>query len=472
MNRRLFIQRFALLGAGTLVSLRAFPFSFLKSSKTVKGRVFSGRKGLAGVVVSDGYEVVKTDKNGNYRINTHANSTSVWLSTPAGYEFLTENSIARQYHTLGNTNVYDFELKRLGKREEKHNFIIWADPQVRNKKDVKQMMETSVPDVQQLLKSLDPKLPVHGICVGDVVWDNHALFADYDLAVAQMGIPFFQALGNHDMDYRQGGDETSDVTFKKVYGPTYYSFNRGKAHYVVMENVRYLGTDRNYDGYITPEQLQWLEKDLAHVAKDQLLIISMHIPVHDAVKNSADFYALLTGFKNVHVMTGHTHYNQNVIKNGVFEHNHGTVCGAWWTGPICEDGTPRGYAVYEVDGNNLKWYYKPTGKDRTEQLNIYLSEEAGVKKMTANVYNWDPQWKVEYFLDDQPMGALKSEIGFDPLAVTLYKGDKLPAGRTFPEPRMTDHVFNAVIGKGVKKLKVVATDRFGEKFFKEVNVPG
>jgi hypothetical protein len=51
------------------------------------------------------------------------------------------------------------------------------------------------------------KVPVHGICVGDIVWDSHELFADYNKAVAEMGIPFFQVLGNHDMDYRLGGDE-------------------------------------------------------------------------------------------------------------------------------------------------------------------------------------------------------------------------------------------------------------------------
>ena len=45
---------------------------------------------------------------------------------------------------------------------------------------------------------------------------------------------------------------------------------------------------------------------------------------------------------------------KNIIKNGIYEHNHGTVCGGWWTGPICEDGTPRGYGVYEVDGTTLK----------------------------------------------------------------------------------------------------------------------
>jgi hypothetical protein len=467
MNRRLFIQRLGLFTGGLMISLPAFPFSILKKGKKIQGKVTDGKRGIPGVVVSDGYSVVVTDKKGMYSIDADPLATLVWLSTPAGYEFPAEQSVARHYHHLANEGVYDFKLNKLQQADEHHKFILWADPQVRNKKDVKQMMDTSVPDTIAEIKSLGTDAPIHGICVGDIVWDFKEFFADYDKAVALMGIPFFQTLGNHDMDYKMGGDETSDVTFKATYGPTYYSFNRGKAHYVVMDNVRYLGTDRDYDGFFTKEQLDWLAKDLQYVSKDQLLIINVHIPVYNSVKNNTEFYAVLAGYGNVHIMSGHTHYNANNITNGIFEHNHGTVCGAWWTGPICEDGTPRGYGVYEVTGNELKWYYKPTGLPKEHQLAIHLDQLEGQTRMIANVWNWDPKWKVEYFLDDQPMGMLKNEIGYDPLSVKLYKGDQLPAGRHFPEPKENDHMFVARFAPSVKNVKVVATDRFGVKYTTE-----
>ena len=66
------------------------------------------------------------------------------------------------------------------------------------------------------------------------------------------------------------------------------------------------------------------------------------------------------------------------------------------------------------------------------------------------------------------MGEMLQQKGFDPLAVKLYKGDKLPQGRTFPEPRMTDHLFIAHFKPSVKTVKVIATDRFGEKFIAEL----
>ena len=84
-------------------------------------------------------------------------------------------------------------------------------------------------------------------------------------------------MGNHDQDYKGTDDSVSDVTFKAHYGPTYYSFNRGKVHYVVLDDVRYLGKERQYDGYIPEHQLEWLKKDLAFVPKDHLVFVCINI---------------------------------------------------------------------------------------------------------------------------------------------------------------------------------------------------
>jgi hypothetical protein len=53
---------------------------------------------------------------------------------------------------------------------------------------------------------------------------------------------------------------------------------------------------------------------------------------------------------------------------------------------------------------------------------------------------------------------------FDPLAVSLYKGDQLPAGRPFVEPRKTKHIFKAPIPDGIRSVKLMATDRFGNRY--------
>jgi hypothetical protein len=396
----------------------------------------------------------------------------LFISTPAGYEFINEKGIARHYRllqdTISNKGV-DFELTRLNKNDEEHEFIIWADPQVKNANDVQKMMGETVPHVQNIVTSAGVDTLMHGITVGDIVWDELKLFAEYNKAVEQMKIPFFQCLGNHDMDYRKGGDETSDDTFQKTYGPTYYSFNRGQVHYVVMDNVRYLGKEREYDGFIQQNQLDWLQKDLSFVPKEKLVVLCLHIPVHSGTKNRDALYALLQD-RNVHIMSGHTHYNVNAIQGNIYEHNHGAVCGAWWTGTICEDGTPCGFGVYKVKGTELSWHYQSTGKPAAHQMKIHTSDySASEKQIIVNIWNHDPAWKTEYWVDGVSKGALESFEGFDPLAYTNMLGPDLPKPRGFAEPKKTKHLFKTMVPASTREIKVVATDRFGKQYTETVN---
>ena len=467
MQRRIFISNLGWLAGGLLVGCNKKIYSGTEAGKLVRGYVKSGNKGIANVAVSDGFSVVLTNSKGAYEFEPHSNASSVFISTPSGYDFVNEKGIARHYRLLSDVNLkkpVDFDLIPLNKDDNEHQFIIWADPQVKNAKDVEKMMKYSVPDVQKFVTAAGANALLHGITVGDIVWDNHALFAEYDKAVEQMGIPFFQCLGNHDMDYTNGSDESSDDTFQQTYGPTYYSFNRGQVHYVVMDNVRYLGKDREYDGFFQQNQLDWLQKDLAFVPNDKLVILCVHIPVHKGTKNRDALYSLLQG-RNVHIMSGHTHYNVNAVKDNIYEHNHGTVCGAWWTGAICEDGTPNGYGVYQVNGTELSWHYQATGKDADHQLRIAVNEfNTGQKQVQVNIWNHDPAWKTEYFVDGSPRGALEQFEGFDLQAYTTMLGPGLPKSRSFAEPKKTAHLFKALIPASAKEVKVVATDRFGKRY--------
>ncbi|MFT3980291.1 MAG: calcineurin-like phosphoesterase family protein [Ferruginibacter sp.] len=466
MNRRKFIQQASLLTGAFIIATQTPLSALVAADKKIKGRIRSNGKGMEGVVVSDGYTVVATDSKGKFEFEVHPDAVTFFISTPAGHAFIQEKSIARHYRQVTDINFkkeVKFDLVKLDKNDEEHRFFIWADPQVKNQKDVEKMMTQTLPDMQQMIAST-PGALLHGITVGDIVWDELKLFADYSKAVEQMNIPFFQCLGNHDMDYRKGGDETSDDTFQQTFGPTYYSFNRGQVHYVVMDNVRYLGKDRDYDGYVQQNQLDWLQKDLSFVPMDKLIVLCVHIPVHKQTKNNEALYALLRD-RNVHIMSGHTHYMQNIVKGNIYEHNHGTVCGAWWTGDICEDGTPNGYAVYDVKGTSLRWLYKATGKDSSYQLKTYLHDaDEQNKLLQVNIWNYDPKWTTEYIVDGVSKGALTRFEGMDPDAYKNMLGPDLPKPRGFAEPKITGHLFKATVPASAKEIIVNAFDPFGNKF--------
>lgn len=467
MQRRIFLQNLAWLTGGFFLTRCTPAKSLMANGQTLKGAVLSNGKGVKNVVVSDGYSVVTTDKKGRYEFVPNPEAVSIFISTPAGYEFVNENGIARHYRLLQDLDLAketNFELAPLAISDDEHQFIVWADPQVANAKDVQKMMSQSVPDVQKLVAAAGTGALMHGITVGDIVWDKLELFADYSKAVGEMGIPFFQCLGNHDMDYRKGGDETSDDTFQKTFGPTYYSFNRGEVHYVVMDNVRYLGKEREYDGFFQQHQLDWLQKDLSFVPKDKLVVLCVHIPVHKGTKNKETLYSILED-RQVHIMSGHTHYHVNKIEGNIYEHNHGTVCGAWWTGAICGDGTPSGYGVYKVKGKEISWHYQATGQSADYQMKIHVNDyDASQKQVVVNIWNYDPAWKNEYWVDGVNKGALARFEGFDPEAYKKMLGPNLPKPRGFAEPKETDHLFKALVPSTAKQIKVTATDRFGKQY--------
>ena len=486
MKRRFFLKNLGLAGG-----VFAIPAAIASPAKSLtgdpgklelKGRVHDNGKGIAGVSVTDGSTIVQTDQKGNYRFAAAANAAFVYISTPAGYAISHDKFIASFYAPVkgkSGTVVNDFQLTALATSDQQHQFVVWADTQMISKSDCEQLKATAAPDLKALVAGYPAGSHFHGIGCGDLVWDKFEFFADYKEAIAITGIPFFNVIGNHDMDLNARTDDYSAETFQQQFGPTYYSYNRGSVHYVVLDDVFFIGTAKKYIGYLTENQLAWLEKDLQNVAAGSTVIVSLHIPTYTGapkrnkteedfggtVSNRKKLYALLAAYK-VHILSGHTHFNENWEEGNIMEHNHGTICGAWWTGPICGDGTPRGYGVYEVNGADVKWYYKSTGMNKDHQLRLY---EKGrhpeyPEEVVVNVWNWDARWTVEWFEDGVKKGPMEQRIAKDPWATELYQGPELPKKHKFVEPTKTEHLFFAKPSAAAKEIMVRATDRFGNVY--------
>ncbi|WP_118975705.1 calcineurin-like phosphoesterase C-terminal domain-containing protein [Taibaiella koreensis] len=493
MKRRSFIRNIGLLSAGLGFSAPAVFAGEREEQedyifRKISGRISADGKGIANVTVSDGFSVTRTDTKGNYVLEAHYDARFVFLSLPAGYEIPHDQGIAKFYAPLQKgvkQQKADFALTLSAQDDTRHTFVVWADTQIKDEVDAEKLLTISAPDASAHIHTLKDR-PVFGIGCGDLVWDNFNLFKDYRKAVHMAGVPFWQVIGNHDMDCEARTDDGSQRSFGEQFGPSYYSFNKGRIHYVVLDDVFFIGAGQRYIGYLTETQLKWLEKDLNYVPEGSTVVVALHIPSNTGDKrrykkkedetggvviNRKALYDLLKPYK-VKIVSGHTHWNEVWEEDNLTEHNLGTVCGAWWSGPVCGDGTPNGFGVFDVDGDDISWYYKSTGYEKQHQLRLYKpgSDMERASAVIANIWNHDKQWTVTWFEDGKPRGTMAQYTGYDPAAVALYKGDALPASRKWVEPILTDHLFSAVPAAGVKEIMVRAKDRFGNVYEEKIKL--
>lgn len=451
----------------------------------IRGRVHCAGEGLQGVWVSDGERFAQTDKRGNYRIESDTECDFLFVCLPAGYEAPVEQGVVRHFKPIGEVEKgrCDFELQRRPHDDTRHTLIATADPQIWAQKEFS-LLGRGVEDIRQTVEAAGRSV-CHGICLGDIVFNDHGFYEEYNHTMARAGIPFRNIVGNHDMSLYIRSHEGSTHHYGKVYGPAWYSFDVGKVHYVVLNDNFYIGRDWYYIAYLEERQLRWLEEDLSHQKPGQTVILSMHIPStctpedrgaftyarsEAALVNYKALYELLAPF-NAHILSGHTHTAYNsAVRDNLYDHVIPALSGAWWQGELCTDGTPAGYAVFEVDGDTLSWYYKSVGHEADHQMRLYTEADAPefAGYVVANIWNSDPAWQVEFFFDGRKQACAPERFeAIDPAARKLYS-NKEGLDHSWIGPTPSDHFYRCPIGEGVRMVEVRATDRFGRTYTQQL----
>ncbi len=449
-----------------------------------KGKVQDASgNGIEGVVVNNGYQFTQTDKSGEWSLVTDTTrSKFVSISTPADYELPQQKGLANGFYVpvrqlVTEGNKHDFMLTKRQYPMDKFYYIAVSDPQVRDSSEMKRWKQETVVDLKELIDSLKPQREVVGMTLGDLVFDNMKLWDEYYESLQQTGATFFQCIGNHDMDLRyqdlhnmeEGTPVYGEMYYHRYLGPTDYSFNIGKVHIVTMKNINYVGHTK-YVESMTGNQIAWLKKDLSYVPKGSLVILNMHAPAWnnvstvDNVKNAEELKEVLKDY-NVHVFAGHTHFNQNnEVTPNLYEHNIGAACGAWWIGWVNQCGSPNGYMLVDIDGAQIKWHYKGTRRSFDYQFRLYGKGEFKTQGsfVVANVWDWDSKCKVEWYQDGKSMGDMERFTDADETIASLKKqrSDAVP----------TAHLFRALPKDGAKEIKVVFTNRFGERYSQTISL--
>ena len=449
----------------------------------IKGYVKCLGKGMPNILVTNGFDFALTNADGRYILPMNRNARFVYITTPSGYLPQITGGLPLFYQKLNEHNLtYDFVLTKITQQDNKHLFFVQTDVQVANDNDINGYGDY-LKDICQYLKSEKKGRDAFVLDCGDIVGNTPSLFPTYIKKSETLELPIYRSIGNHDMEYGVRSFEHSYKTFESYFGPIYYSYNRGKAHYIVLDNCFYINRDYRYIGYIDERTLQWIEKDLSYVPKDHLVFVAMHIPTSstkkiqfnallpDETSNASSLYDLLKGY-NAHLISGHTHNNWNVVFNdSLMEHNTAAVCGTFWKASICTDGTPKGYSVYEVDGNQVKWAYKSVGHPIDYQFRAYPigASDDYPQDIIANVWNWDEQWRVEWYEDGKLVGEMEQFEGYDPQAKIICS-DKKQMVYDWIIPIKTKHLFKATPRNKSAAIEIVVTDRFGNIYKQKVTV--
>lgn len=427
-----------------------------------------GERGIPQVLVSNGRDVVTTDRRGRWTLpillsDTGAEETVFFVTQPKGYDVPVNELNLPQFYYIhypsGTPDVacWNFEvIAPTGPLPSSIDFPLYrqrrnrawkGDDERRGRKRGPRVQDEWVglafadPQMGSLSARLDPTRPPDlgneqlsflredfinelvdtdadfAMVAGDVVNDDLDLYPRLNRIMAKMGVPVWNAPGNHDLNFKSPNQRYSTQTFIRVFGPDYYSFEYGDTHFVALNNVFWKGnTDpfapgrfgsdprcsagnpsngrpssfgpnplpdgtASYRGQIPDIQLEWLAQDLAHVPPDKLLVFYMHIPFKTFALSSggtvgagnintvnlAELLDLVKDRPRVFSFSGHDTSNSWQVYIGPEEGRPGylapvhhqvlaEVRGPGWIGPFDE----RGVRITDMEDGNPNGYYRMT----------------------------------------------------------------------------------------------------------------
>lgn len=510
---------------------------------TVYGIVSSAGVGVENVVVSDGAEVTVTNEKGIYQLKSAKKWGYVFISVPSGYEVPSVGVLPQFHRALKNSadvvERADFKLEKVDGQDSYKIFML-GDMHLANRTgDLGQFAQFTSDLTDYMTRHKGEKM--YALTLGDMTWDlywysNSYYFPQYLNTVNSQikNLQIFHTMGNHDNDFQTRSDYDAAVKYVDQICPTYYSFNIGKVHYVVMDDIdcsSYDGsTSRNYVKSLSAEQLDWLAKDLSYVAKTTPVVVAMHAQVfypttsgfkidHDPV-NTQRLFDILDGY-TVRFVTGHTHKLFNVTPDAPIvdghnfrEYNSGSVCASWWWSGnltpgihIGTDGTPGGYGIWDVTGTDFQCLYKSTGWPEEYQFrsydlnNVHFSMadvplmpsdiSASVKnaymqyvnaypqnndnEVLINIWNWNSDWTLSVVDENRKTLPYTEVWAYDPLhiaalSVKRFNNAGLKSTPSFITDKFT-HFFKVKADDADTDLVITVKDEFGNEWTENMQRP-
>jgi hypothetical protein len=490
-----------------------------------------GEGGISGVAVSNSRQIVLTNEDGFYSLPVD-NDDIIFVIKPKGWMTPVNDQMLPQFYYIhkpeGSPDHFEFKgVAPTGPLPEEINFplypeeydnhfkmVVFGDPQPYSITEVDYIAEDMVDEL------IGQKELEFGMTMGDIVGDDLDLFNPLNEVIAQVGIPWYNVIGNHDMNFDALEDVLSDETYERIYGPSTYAFVYGDAHFIVIDDVIHMNDSAkvSYVGGLRKDQFEFVKNYLDIVPREDLIVLNMHIPLaqHGETFRKSDqkkLFDLLKDFPNTLSISAHSHVHEHMYFHEdstdwsrPVPHHHfnvGTTSGSWWLGMKSEtdvphtmmrDGTPNGYSFIEFKGTEYIINWKVAGSSPDHQMNIYIKRGVikGSKEenpLTVNFFNGCEQSKVEYRIKGTSDWREMDKVDdFDPYFLKVAKrwegilklkmreqweADSSLSmsdypGRRVPRHQKSTHLWRTNLGTdfdaGRYIIEVKATDRNGRVF--------
>lgn len=480
---------------------------------------------LPGVLVSNGREIAQTDERGRYRLPMSGDG-AVFVIKPPGYALPrdadnvprhsyihqpggTPAELGLRYRGLAPTGPLptsiDFTLTRADEPDD-FDVVLFTDPQPESRFELDHVRDTAVARAMAIPAAF-------GLTTGDVLFDDLSLYGRSNRIVGRIGLPWYSLPGNHDLNMQAPDARYSRETWKRVFGAPTYAFRHGRAWFVMLDNVEWLGPPvpvgaNTYRGRIGDRGLAFLRNLLAEIPRDDLIVLAMHIPLHTETgpeeprthtTDRAALLDLLAGRK-VLSLAGHTHTTEHhYLADGHHHHVLTAVSGSWWSGPDTRtgipsadsrDGTPNGFHVLSIRGADYTTRYVAAQGQPDETMRILFESElrAGAPKvvrwtrpvqglrppvpqdaladttLVVNVFDGGPGTRLAFRVGDAPPRPMARTRRPDPFVTELY--ERYPeTKKSWVKAVPSTHIWTARLpddlAPGAHRITVEGADEYG-----------
>lgn len=488
-------------------------------------------QGLAGVMVSNGRDVTLTNAIGAWALPvssgdsifvikpahwsrsncsdpTIQKQSGSYLHCPSGTPDTLNLSSPRIAGTGALPASIDFTLVR-SPEPERFDVMLVADTQAANADE----LNYARTELTDCIAATAPAFAIHH---GDVMGDDLSLFPAHQSLASSTGIPWYHCPGNHDMNLDSPSNAHAFDAWKQAFGVTNMAFNYSGATFILLNNIEYYGRGsprregRGYRGVIGAPQLQFVANVLRHTPADNLVVVSMHIPlvsfdtpdsVSDTTADRRALLALLSSRRHTVSFAGHSHTTEHHYLGaddgftGCGRHHHHVLTaasGAWWSGPAdargipisdSRDGTPKGVHILSIDGNSYTTRLVTSASADGRTLRAMIADlpvsatdvTNSTSHLVVDVFDGGPRTRVtcrSAAWGDTPVPLERTPIE-DPHIVTSYARHKA-LNKPWVAPARSSHIWTLKLPDHIrnKLLDVIidVTTEFGARYDVAVTV--